>query len=317
MISINPFISIIIPSYNRGEFISRAVHSVLCQTFNNVEILVVDDGSTDDTLQQLQQLQGKDPRLKIIQHENNLGAQAARNTGIRAAMAPYIAFLDSDDEWLPNKLERQISLIESSNNNVGVVYAGFLWVHADGRPTKQQAPRFRGKIYRNALKEWIADTNTFMVRKDILYKAGLLDENIRSYQEWDLCIKLARYTEFDFVDEPLAIYHIHDKPAISKDLLLDALGYLDVITVHRDEILTELGNNAFARHLLSASLRFANANDFKTAKNLTAEAIKLSHKNQKCLILMVWFLFQLGSRPYKAITAAFLKIRSFYQSLQS
>jgi glycosyltransferase involved in cell wall biosynthesis len=280
-------------------YIERSVRSVLQQTYQNLEIIVVDDGSTDDTLQILQKLQHEDHRLKILQQEKNLGAQAARNTGIRAATALYIAFLDSDDEWLASKLEKQLSLIDQSNDKIGVVYAGF-----------------KGKIYNDALRGWIADTNTLVVRKDILYKIGLLNEGIRAYQEWDLCIKLSRYTEFDFVNEPLAIYHLHDQPTISKNLVNDALGYLDIIMAHKNEIVTELGNDALAEHFLSASLRFTRIDDFKTARKLVSESIRISHLKMRSKLASYWILFHLNPSSYKALTSILGKMRSFYRNME-
>lgn len=311
---INPVISVVIPSYNRSEFIPRAVRSVFRQTFNDIELLVIDDGSTDDTILLLHSLQQEDSRLKVIQHERNLGSQAARNTGILASHGEFIAFLDSDNEWMPDKLERQISLINDSSSNIGALYSGFIRVHVDGRPTTKQIPRVKGKIYKTALTEWIADMNTLVVRKDILNKSGLLDERIRSYQEWDLCIRLAKVTEFDFVNEPLVIYHMHDKPTISKDQMLDALGYLDVISVHRDEIIEHLGYQGYVRHLLAASLRFAEADDFKTARTLLTESFKLSRFHQWGKLTAYWILLHVGRKPYRMAVQAFLKTRSFFKS---
>ncbi len=317
MFCVEPFISVVIPSYNRSEFIDRAVRSVLSQTFENLEVLVVDDGSTDDTLLTLQQLQWKNSRLKVIQHKSNLGAQAARNTGIRASRAPYVAFLDSDDEWLPDKLEKQIALLHFSNDGAGVVYTGFTKVYEDNRPVAVQIPRSRGDIYKIALREWIAGMNTLVVRKDILYQAGLMDERIRSYQEWDLCIRLAKVSRFDFINEPLAVYNIHNKPTISNDLMLDALGYLDVITFHRDEIIQQLGKSAFIRHLLSASLRFAQANDFKTARKLLSDSFKLSSFDQILRLTAYWILLHIGRAPYRITTLIFIKIRFYFRHIRS
>lgn len=316
MLKFRQTISVVIPTYNRDFCIERSLRSILQQTYRNLEIIVVDDGSTDNTLQILHKLQCEDPRIKILQHKRNLGAQAARNTGIRAATSAYIAFLDSDDEWLTTKLEKQLPLLGQSNGNIGVVYAGFMWVYGHGRSSKERIPRFKGKIYKDALREWIADTNTLIVRKDILDKVGLLDESIRSYQEWDLCIRLSRYTEFDFINEPLAIYHLHDKPTISKNLENDALGYLDIITVHRDEIIKELGNDALAQHLLSASLRFARVKDLRTARKLISEAIIISHLNMKIRLIFHYFLFHLDSVTYRALTSIRGKVRRALNSLK-
>ncbi|MGC8603005.1 MAG: glycosyltransferase family 2 protein, partial [Desulfomonilaceae bacterium] len=114
-------VSVIIPTYNRAHLIERAVNSVLEQTYDKLEIIVVDDGSTDNTGNVLSQLQDGDSRVRYIRHETNKGSQSARNTGIRNARGDYVAFLDSDDEWLPYKLEKQIPLFQNTERNIGVV----------------------------------------------------------------------------------------------------------------------------------------------------------------------------------------------------
>jgi len=313
----NPLISVIIPAFNRDSFLMRSINSAFNQNYKPLEIIVVDDGSRDHTEQLMADYCKTHTNVLYVRHDHNRGAQAARNTGIQLSHGDYIAFLDSDDEWMTGKLEKQISLIKSSCSNIGAVYSGFIQVHADGRPTKEQIPCFKGEIYKTALKGWIADMNTLLVRKDILETSGLLDERIRSYQEWDLYIRLAKVTEFDFVCEPLAIYHIHHKPTISGDKMLDALGYLDVITVHRDEIIQHLGNQAFIKHLLAASLRFAEANDFNTARRLLSSAFKLSCFHQQGKLIVYWILLHIGRSLYRIATQAFLKTRSFLSKTKS
>ena len=108
----NPTVSIIIPTYNRAHLIGRAIQSVLNQTYQNFEIIVVDDGSTDNTEEMIKEFQKHDKRIKYIRHEKNRGGAAARNTGIKVARGEYIAFQDSDDEWLPEKLEKQMDVFQ-------------------------------------------------------------------------------------------------------------------------------------------------------------------------------------------------------------
>jgi glycosyltransferase involved in cell wall biosynthesis len=310
----NKLVSVIIPTYNRARFIERAVHSVLRQTYRDLEVITVDDGSKDDTLSLIAELAKTDQRVRYILHEKNRGAQAARNTGIKAAEGNYIAFLDSDDEWLPDKLERQMTLFENSGSKVGVVYAGFQWKFFDERPSREQKPRFRGDIYQDALREWVADTNTLVIRKDILRRCGLCNERIRAYQEWDICIRLARYTEFDFVAEPLAIYHVHKGLTISKDMLLDAYGYLDVITEHRDEIMNELGHRVLSIRLVSAAKRFARISDFKTARMLISEAIKLWPIKGNGMAITNWLLYHFSPTVYKIVFSFIRRIRELLYS---
>src|ERR1051325_11615249 len=125
-------VSTIIPTYNRDELIGRSVQSVLSQTYQLLEVIVVDDASTDDTRDRIETLQQVDPRIQYVRHERNRGAQAARNTGIQAAKGEFIAFLDSDNEWLPQKLERQMPLFSHKADSPAAVYCAYSKVSAAG-----------------------------------------------------------------------------------------------------------------------------------------------------------------------------------------
>src|SRR2546429_9117536 len=126
-----PKVSVIIPTYNRAEFLCSAITSVLNQTFHNFEIIVVDDASQDHTREVMNSL--GDKRIRYIRHEKNKGVAATRNTGLVNAKGTYIAFLDDDDEWLPEKLQKQFNLLESCQNIVGVVYTGAFVVRKSDR----------------------------------------------------------------------------------------------------------------------------------------------------------------------------------------
>lgn len=116
-----PTVSIIIPTYNRSKTIKRSINSVLYQTYDDFEIIVIDDGSSDGTDKVIKEF--NDSRIKYVRHELNRGASAARNTGIKLSRGKYIAFQDSDDVWVPDKLEKQMNVFKSSENNFGVVFS--------------------------------------------------------------------------------------------------------------------------------------------------------------------------------------------------
>jgi glycosyltransferase involved in cell wall biosynthesis len=118
-----PKVSVIIPTYNRAGLLKRAIQSVLNQIYQDFEIIIVDDASTDNTENVIESF--KEHRIRYIKHESNKGAAVARNTGIKFANENYIAFQDSDDEWLPEKLEKQMEIIEHASPRVGVVYTGY------------------------------------------------------------------------------------------------------------------------------------------------------------------------------------------------
>ena len=309
--TINPLVSVIIPAYNRSLFLKRAVRSVLGQTYPHLEAIVIDDGSTDETAKIIAALCEDDTRLCFIRHAVNKGAQAARNTGIKAAKGSYIAFLDSDDEWLPDKLEKQMGLFAHGNENLGVVYAGYREISFDGQQC-DHLPHLRGDIYTDALRQWVCDMNTLVVKKPVFDKSGFLNENIRAYQEWDLCIHLARHGTFDYISEPLAIYHHHCQPTISKDRLSNALGYLDVVEAHHDDILKYCGYYVLSNHFLSIGHHFMLADDTIKAKEYFIKAFRLAPYD----ILSFFFLFasSLGFRNYRLIQQMKKMLTDYFKS---
>jgi glycosyltransferase involved in cell wall biosynthesis len=280
----NMLVSVVIPTYNRAELLERAVNSVLSQTYPNLEVIIVDDASTDNTQDRIKDLQQVDHRIQYYRHLSNRGAQAARNTGIHAANGRYIAFLDSDNEWLPRKLEKQMALFSSKADSLGAVYCGYWEVASRGDVLNEYLPHYRGQVYKQALNEWLTDTSTLVVRKDVIEKIRGFDENTRAYQEWDICIRLARECEFDFVPDCLTIYHQHALPSISKDHLRDAYGYLGVVDNYQEEILRQCGKSALSQHYLKTGRLFIHAEQFDLARACFLKSIQYYPFNIKAMI---------------------------------
>lgn len=202
-----PLVSVVLPTHNRAPLLGRAVSGVLSQTYSHLELIVVDDGSSDETLQILQSV--SDPRLRIVQHDDAKGAAAARNTGICCARGDFIAFQDSDDEWFEEKIERQMEVFQRAETSVGVVSCGF-WVQEGMRRTYFPYKRFRireGDIHNALLWENFLDTPSLLVKKRCLEKVGLFDERLPRFQDWELCIRLSQICFFAFVDSPLYVSH--------------------------------------------------------------------------------------------------------------
>ena len=239
-----PGVSVVIPSYNRLRSLPRALQSVLRQTFEDIEVIVVDDCSTDGTWDYLQTIH--DPRLRIIRHETNKGGGAARNTGIKAARAPLIAFQDSDDEWLVTKLATQVEEYERVNSpEYGAIYCAKI-TNGEGRfgvygPREVQYmplpgyERTSGDISRELVRRAMISTQTLMVRKDLLEQIGGFDETLKLGQDWDMTTRLARVTKFLFVDKPLALcFTSHD--SISKVKTNQAVVRQKMLAKHYDLI---------------------------------------------------------------------------------
>jgi len=208
-IKTSPTVSVIIPTYNRAHMVGRAIQSVLAQTYQGFELIVADDASTDNTEEVVKSF--NDERLKYIRHEENSGTSAApRNTGIKMARGEYIALLDSDDEWLPEKLEKQLDRFKSVSPDIGVVYCGFFYVsERTGRTLFEVAPAERGDVFELITAKHILGDTTPLVKKECFQKAGVYDTEFLSCQSWDMWIRVARHHKFDFVPEILAKFYIH------------------------------------------------------------------------------------------------------------
>jgi O-antigen biosynthesis protein len=196
-----PTVSVVIPVFNRPEAVRRAVGSVLAQTCQDFEIIVVDDGSTDATPASIAAF--ADRRITMVRHERNRGGSAARNTGIRAGTAPFVAFLDSDDEWLPTKLERQLRVFERSSDRLALVYTGTERIYADGSVSRH-IPRRQANLARPLLT-WnvVGETSVGMVRRSALEAVGGFDESLPASQDMDLWLRISERFLADVVPEAL------------------------------------------------------------------------------------------------------------------
>lgn len=196
-----PSVSVIIPTYNREQTLGRAIQSVLNQTFQDFEIIVVDDGSTDGTRAIVEGF--CDARIRYLRHEQNRGAATARNTGIRAARGAYLAFLDSDDEWLPEKLSEQIALLKDPSADWGLSCSGFFLV-VHGSEQEYIHPRASSWFKR---LHWTCDLSpgtTLVVRRECLAEVGPLDEAFPRFEEWDWLLRLSKRYKLAVVKKPLA-----------------------------------------------------------------------------------------------------------------
>lgn len=200
-----PRVSVVLPTHNRAGLLHRAVQSALAQTYRNLELVVIDDGSTDTTREVLTAV--TDPRLVVIHREVNGGAAAARNAGIARARGALIAFLDDDDFWLVQKLEKQVAAIQSAGPDVGWCVTGHVrldrkCVYVGGSFHERELDYRRGVGPEGPDWSLIA-TPGWMVRREVLERLGSFDERIRSWDDWELGLRLSQATRRILVDEPL------------------------------------------------------------------------------------------------------------------
>jgi len=200
-------VSVVVPTWNRKERLEEAIASILAQTYEDYEIVVVDDGSTDGTREWIER--HPNPRLVYLRQENR-GSSSARNAGIRAARGELIAFLDSDDLWLPRKLERQVPLFDRPE--VGFVFCGSARVDGQGNvlETREPGPEYRGRAVRAMIRRNMMPTPTVVVRRSLALEAGPMYEDLVFGEDWNYWLRIAGRCEVDFVPEVLV--HYHDTP---------------------------------------------------------------------------------------------------------
>lgn len=204
----NPTVSVIIPTYNRAHMVGRAIQSVLNQTYQDFELIVVDDGSTDNTDEVVKGFDNERPRY--IRYKENKGAQVARNTGLKAARGEYIALLDSDDEWLPEKLEKQINKFKSVSNNVGLIYCGKTNINKKtGEILNEIVPTERGDVFKNLINHNFTAGSTPLIKKLCFIKAGYFDTELPAFQDYDLWLRISMHYKFNFVAENLVKVCFH------------------------------------------------------------------------------------------------------------
>ncbi|MEW5847153.1 MAG: glycosyltransferase family 2 protein [Myxococcota bacterium] len=251
-----PHVSVVIPAHNRAHTLERALRSVLSQEHVDLEVVVGDDASRDDTTTLLTRHAEADPRVHWVTHATRRGAQAARNSAIRAARGRYVAFLDSDDEWLPGSLLARLNRAEETGRPV--VHAPVLREQAGGR-TLMPVPPLESDTYRLLLEGPGPMLQAMLVERELLFQVGLLDESVISFQEWDTAIRLARHAPFAFVSEPAAVWHVGGKDTISRDLARAAAGYEQVVRLHEAEIRRHASALAMSRHWRTAARMYADA----------------------------------------------------------
>jgi glycosyltransferase involved in cell wall biosynthesis len=198
-------VSVVIATFNTGRYLPQAVQSVLSQTYSNVEILIIDDGSTDDTAQIIRRWE-QDERVRVYRQPNGGQAQA-RNRGVALSKGQYVAFLDADDEWLSHKLSRQMPLF--TNPQVGVVYSEYECMDAEGRALPKPPTRmYRGRVTAALLIDNFVSFQTAVVRRECLERHGAFDESVRMGDDYDLWLRLSAHYEFDYIPQPTARYRV-------------------------------------------------------------------------------------------------------------
>ncbi len=235
-------VSVIVPTFNRSAILGKALGSVRAQTFSDFEVLVVDDGSTEDIGAAVAAIE--DQRFSCLRHTENQGAPAARNTGLAVAKGEFVAFLDSDDLWAPNKLALQIAMFETGPPDLGIVYGGY---HDEDRGSLAFVAKHRGDLSETLLLgNCIGGTSLPLIRRSLLQQVGGFDESLPSCQDWDLWIRLARICKADFVSQELVVNWVQID-SITRNQAASINGHRMLVAKHSQAI-AALPRTKRARH---------------------------------------------------------------------
>lgn len=292
-----PLVSVILPTYNRAFLLPRSINSVLNQTYKNLELIVVDDNSTDNTKEIVKGL--KDKRIKYVQHKNNKGAAAARNTGINLSKGEYIAFQDSDDEWLPEKLEKQMKVFENLSPKYGVVYCGYWRIKNNN---KRYLPfsnlsHTSGYIHNDILMTSFVSMVTVISRKGCFLKSGIFDCNLSRIVDWELFIRISKNYHFKYINVPLVNVYCQSTSSISKNN--SAFIKSMEIILEKHKLIFQKNQKALGKRTAMLADAYARSGNSIAAKKLFKKAIKLNVKFR--YLFPAIFLNIFGIKIYKKL----------------
>ncbi len=270
-------VSVIIPAYNQGHYLEQAIRTVLAQSYCDYEIVVVDDGSTDNTAEVAHGF-ASDTRVRYV-HQKNGGLSAARNTGIRHATGSFLTYLDSDDLFLPDKLRLLLSAFEE-RPELGFVAGQSILIDEMGQSL--------GEVFDRGLPEDTAQlllgnplhVGSVLLRREWQERAGFFDESLRSYEDWDMWLRLARAgCPMGWVPQPVSLYRFHraQMTRIGKQMTTATFAVLE--KTYRDPNLPEnwraMRSQAYSRAYLRAAAQAYNAQVFDQAAPHMSEAVRL------------------------------------------
>jgi len=253
--------SVVIPSYNRVHTIERAINSVLQQTYQEFEIIVVDDGSKDSTAEIVSDFSRNDIRVRYVYQENQ-GTQAARNHGLHLACGKYISFLDSDDEWLPDFLETTKKKFDE-DSSLGCVYCWTGYEDVNGRICLAHEDYLEGNIYVEALKQgFITGPLSLVIKRTCFDEIGEWDESFKACQDDDICFRLAKRFRFALIPKILAVAHTsydgcEERISASPNRVANA--WWQLWHKYEADVVEYCGKRAIAKHYLECANRFEQA----------------------------------------------------------
>lgn len=301
----NKLISVVVPNYNREDLIVDALNSVFKQSYRPLQLVIVDDGSTDGSVRSINtwisqhQTSDFEPSLII---QNNAGGNAARNKGIENSRGDYVAFLDSDDLWHTDKLTKQIIKLQS-NEDFGAVYCGLQHINADDGTVIERVSRsyLQGNILNRLLiKDETAPTSTYLVKKAVFSEVGMFDLSLAARQDWDMWIRVASRYKIAAVEEILVDYRHHSGLRTASDPQKEIKAYESIRSKYEDLIDSKgkyVRNAADAAyHKRMARVFFHQNISYKNALKHALHALRLNPKDFDAYAVLIGMFLPKGIR---------------------
>lgn len=273
-------VSVVIPTYKREvPMVKRCIQSVLEQTYSKIEIIIVDDSPSsfvDRVNIENMILKINDDRIKYIKNEENRGACFTRNVGIRNANGEFIAFLDDDDVWLSEKIEKQLACF--NNKKIGLVYCPAYIVDSEEKTTNL----FKGKLYSGNIfhelmyENFIGSTSFVMIRKAALLECGLFTLDLQSNQDWELYLRIAQIYEINYIDEALVKYYVHNGERISGNPEKKINGINYMMNKHKEYLIQN--KDVKAKWLIHAVPHYIRSSRYLEATRMIFNSVILSPK---------------------------------------
>ena len=289
-----PKVSVIIPCYNGEKYISEAIESVLNQTYQNWELIIVDDRSTDNSKDIVRKYTTINNKITLIEHKYNKGIAKTKNTGIANAKGKYIAFLDQDDIWLNSKLELQLKCFETGNDNIGVVCAGMIFTDANMNPINI-FKGFRDENQKTLIKNlYLKPTNSssiMMVKKEYFEHIGTFNEELIGWDDYELLMRLATISQIKYIRKPLVKKRIHKNNAQRLSAVQNETKkvFTKILALH--PFLKKYKDIKESNRLYADSINLFERGDKALAFNNLKKSIQKRPGNFKAWLLFILYIF--------------------------
>lgn len=270
-------VNVVLPTYERADAVGSAVKSVLVQSYKRFELVVVDGGSTDGTREVIESV--NDPRVRYRRRDEPAGPSAARNLGLHETDGEFVAFVDSDDRWHPDKLRRQVSALRSGGPRCAVAYTDIEKAEREGEPRTREGEsgKIEAAVRRMAVPTY---TSTLLVRRRALAAVGGFDERLPCFEDWDLCLRLAADHEFAYLSDLLVVKgSAGDNLSTDPDRLVTA--------VHRLRTKYALPDRTLARLLADAGVTACEAGQFDRGQTYLRAALQRDPRRPKAVAALL------------------------------